>query len=99
MSNTLQQLLAERELLDQRIKELEAVNRKEALSKVLSLVDRHGLKKEELFSSNRSFKAKKNSITKVPAKYRDTDTGQVWCGVGIPPVWLRGKDKKDYLIK
>lgn len=98
MSNTLQELLAERDVLDQRIKELQTVARQEAITKTLSLIDRHGLRENELFSSGTSAKKNKNSTTKVPAKYRDPETGSEWSGHGIPPVWLRGKDKKDYLI-
>lgn len=98
MSNILQQLLAERDALDQRIKELQDEARQEAISKTLSLIDRHGLKEHELFSSGTSTRKAKHSATKVPAKYRDTETGDEWSGRGIPPVWLRGKDKKDYLI-
>ncbi|ABM39235.1 H-NS histone family protein [Polaromonas naphthalenivorans] len=98
MSNTLQELLAERDALDQRIKELQAEARLEAISNVLSLIDRHGLKENDLFSSGTSTKKNKYSATKVPAKYRDSETGSEWSGRGIPPVWLRGKDKKDYLI-
>ena len=98
MTTTLEQLLAERETLDQRIKELQSEARKEAITKVLSLIDRHALKAQDLFTSGSASKTRKNSGTKVPAKYRDPETGNEWSGRGIPPVWLRGKDKKDYLI-
>ena len=98
MTTTLEQLLAERESLDQKIKELQAEARKAAISQVLSLIDRHALKAQDLFTSSSASKSRKNSATKVPAKYRDSETGNEWSGRGIPPVWLRGKDKKDYLI-
>ena len=98
MTTTLEQLLAERESLDQKIKELKAEARKEAITQVLSLIDRHVLKEQDLFSSGSASKTGKNSGAKVPAKYRDSETGNEWSGRGIPPVWLRGKDKKDYLI-
>lgn len=98
MTTTLEQLLAERESLDQKIKELQAEARKEAINQVLSLIDRHVLKEQDLFSSGSASKTGKNSGAKVPAKYRDSETGNEWSGRGIPPVWLRGKDKKDYLI-
>ncbi|MYM29290.1 H-NS histone family protein [Duganella sp. CY15W] len=35
----------------------------------------------------------------VPAKYRDTSTGEEWTGRGRAPKWLDGKNRADYLIK
>ena len=98
MINSLEQLLAERDALDLRIKELQSEAHIEAISQVLSLIDRHGLNEHDLFSSSSASKAGKTSGTKVPAKYRERDTGNEWSGRGIPPVWLRGKNKSDYLI-
>jgi DNA-binding protein H-NS len=45
-------------------------------------------------------KAKEAKVRKpVPAKYRDTSTGEEWTGRGRAPKWLDGKNKDDYLIK
>lgn len=45
-------------------------------------------------------KAKEVKVRKpVPAKYRDTSTGEEWTGRGRAPKWLDGKNKDDYLIK
>ena len=41
MNNSLQQLLAERESLDQKIKELQSEGRKEAIATILSLMEQH----------------------------------------------------------
>lgn len=40
---------------------------------------------------------------KVPAKYRDPETGKTWSGRGMTPVWLRtyeeqGKDRKQFAV-
>lgn len=98
MTTTLDQLLAEREALDQRIKELQNEARSEAIAKVRALIGDHGLTQQDLFASSSSLKAGKTSGIKVPAKYRDPETGNEWSGRGVPPVWLRGKNKADYLI-
>jgi DNA-binding protein H-NS len=34
----------------------------------------------------------------VPAKYRDPATGATWTGRGKEPAWIRGLDKKAFLI-
>ena len=100
MTTSLEELIAERATLDQRIKELQSEARSQAISKVRALIANHGLAHNDLFSSSSSSKpnAKKSTTNKVAAKYRDAETGNEWSGRGIPPIWLRGKDKKDYLI-
>jgi DNA-binding protein H-NS len=98
MTTTLQQLIAERDALDQRIKELQTEARSEAISKVREIIADHGLEQKDIFTSRLYSKTGKTSGVKVPAKYREAETGNEWSGRGIPPVWMRGKDKKDYLI-
>jgi DNA-binding protein H-NS len=98
MTTTLQQLIAERDSLDQKIKELQTEARSEAISKVRAIIADHGLEQKDIFTSRLSSKAGKASGAKVAAKYREAETGNEWSGRGIPPVWMRGKDKKDYLI-
>ena len=51
MTTTLEQLVDERDSLDQKIKEFQSDVQKEAISKVLSLIYRHSLKENDLFSS------------------------------------------------
>ena len=98
LNASLDKLIAEREILDQRIKELQSEAKKVAIAEVLNLIDRHTLKEQELFTSSSSSKTKKTSVTKVPAKYRNKETGKEWSGRGVIPIWLRGKDKNDFLI-
>ena len=35
---------------------------------------------------------------KIAPKYRDPDTGLTWAGRGLTPKWMRGKNKKQFLI-
>jgi DNA-binding protein H-NS len=98
MTTTLQQLIAERETLNQRINELQTEARSDAIAKVRAIIADHGLEQKNIFTSRSSSKSGKTSGAKVPAKYREPETGNEWSGRGIPPVWMRGKDKKDYLI-
>ena len=42
-------------------------------------------------------------VSKVSAKYCDKDTGEIWTGRGLMPLWLKnhiesGKSKDDFLI-
>lgn len=31
-------------------------------------------------------------------RYRDPETGKTWGGLGRPPNWIRGKDRKRYAV-
>lgn len=97
MNQTLDQLIAERETLDQRIKEIQGKARSEAISKVLAIIADHDLTEQDLFTSRSSTKAGKVGTKKVAAKYRDSE-GNEWSGRGIAPKWLAGKNKEDFLI-
>ena len=97
MNTKLEALLAQRDELDRQIAELQASERATALTEVRTLVDGHTLTKDELFGASgpTSRKAAK-STTK--ALYRDPLSSETWDGVGIPPIFLRGRNKKDFRI-
>ena len=98
MTTSLEQLLADRAALDQKIKELQIEGRKEAIAKALSLIDQHDLKEQDLFPSHSVSKAAKTSSKKVAAKYLDPISGATWSGRGLAPKWLAGKNRDEYLI-
>ncbi|MFD2753957.1 H-NS histone family protein [Comamonas terrae] len=89
-----QELLAQREALEQQI----AAARKEevanAVQKIQALVATFGLTPEDVFPSG-----KKRSTTAVAPKYRDPATGQTWTGRGKPPAWIKDKDRAQFEIK
>ena len=43
-------------------------------------------------------KVARKKSSPVSPKYRDPDTGKTWSGRGREPLWLRGKNRDDYLI-
>ena len=97
MNTTFEALMAQRDELDRQIAELRAIERTTAITDVLALVDRHTLTKDELFGVY-GRKSRKAAKATTKAKYRDPVSGDTWDGVGIPKVWLRGRDKKDFRI-
>lgn len=98
MNTQLEALLAQREELDRQIAELRAIERTTALTDVLTLVDRHTLTKDELFGDSGS-KGRKAEKSTAMAKYRDPVSGDTWDGIGIPPIFLRGRNKKDFRVQ
>ena len=97
--STLQDLIAQREAIDQKIAEIKRLKRSEAISQALTLISENDLTQDDLFG--RVSDAKKVKATgKVAAKYRDNASGKEWSGRGVSPKWISesGKDKSEFLI-
>ena len=97
MNTTLEQLIAQKDALELKIAELLAIERTKAITEVLALVDRHTLTKEELFGSSGT-KSRKAAKSASEVKYRDPVSGDTWNGLGIPPIFMRGRNKKDFRV-
>ena len=97
---TLQELIAQKEALDQLIQEQRTAELSEAVSKVKALIAEYGLTQEDIFGGIRAKKEKVEGVkAKVAAKYRDPVSGKEWSGRGIAPKWLQGLNKADFLIQ
>jgi DNA-binding protein H-NS len=66
-----------------------------AKQQIREIMQTYGLTVADLGSTAKVAQVRKP----VPAKYRDTATGEEWTGRGRAPKWLDGKNKDDYLIK
>jgi DNA-binding protein H-NS len=95
---TLNDLIAQREVLEQKITEMRKTETAGAIAKIHALIAEFGLTQKDVFSSASAGKATKAVKAKVAAKYRDPVSGKEWSGRGLAPKWLAGKDKKDFLI-
>lgn len=92
----LEQLLKQRESLEQ---EISAARKEEvagALAQVHALVAKFELTPEDIFPPARGKSAAAG--TKVAPKYRDPATGKTWTGRGKPPDWIRGQDRAAFAI-
>lgn len=99
MSQSLKDLLAQREALEKAILEARKSEISAAVAKVREIVAQYGLTAQDVFPS-RTGKAGagKGTGNKVAAKYRDPATGQTWTGRGKAPKWIEGKDRTQFLI-
>lgn len=88
---SLTELIAQKEALEQQIKEMRETERKEAIKNVRRLIEEFELTSVELFG-----KAKTNV---VQPKYANPQTGETWTGRGRTPKWLAGKKHEDFLIR
>ena len=91
---TLNELMAQREKLDQQIKEVRAQEYQTAVDKAITIIAEYGLTAADVFGR----RAATGEGRKVAIKYRDPATGATWTGRGREPKWIEGKDRAGYLV-
>lgn len=97
VSKTYAQLVAELVELDEEIERARARERIDAIAKVHALMDTYAIKHRDLVGRNGRRGA---YIVKVlPARYRDPASGKEWSGRGNAPLWIRGKDRRQFVIR
>ncbi len=89
---SLQELLAQKEALEQQIAQIKKAERADALQNARSLIDTFDLTVDELFGKQKS------SGKAVAVKYRNPETGETWTGRGRAPRWLEGKNREDFAV-
>ncbi len=89
---TLQELLAQKDALEQQIAQIKKLQREDALRDARSLVETYGLTSDELFGK------RKTAGQPAAAKYRNPESGETWSGRGRTPRWLDGKNREDFAI-
>ena len=101
MSN-LQKLIADRQALDEQIRELQSSQKADAIAKIRALMTATNLTIADIHGKERTSKATGGSVSKVAAKYRD-EKGNSWSGRGLKPKWLSsaiaaGAKQEDFVI-
>ncbi len=95
--SSLKELTAQIASLQAQVAEVRQREVGEAIAKIRSLIEEYQLSADDIFPRGRTKPAAKKT-GKVAAKYRDPATGKEWSGRGLPPKWLEGKNRIDYLI-
>lgn len=70
----------------------------EARRQIHELMQKHNLKVADLVEGARKSKPGPKKGT-AKAKYRDPESGVTWSGRGRAPVWLKDRNKDEFLIK
>ncbi|WP_321856344.1 H-NS histone family protein [Burkholderia cenocepacia] len=96
VSKTYAQLVAELAQLDEEIERARARERVDAIAKVHSLMDTYAIKHRDLVGRN----GRRGSyiVKTLPARYRDPASGKEWSGRGNAPLWIRGKDRRQFVV-
>lgn len=103
---SLKELIAQKEALELEIERTQQSNRADAIAKVRALMDEYGLTTADLSvkrGPKPGAKPGARSGSKVPAKYRNSATGDSWSGRGLQPNWLKaalasGRKLSDFAV-
>lgn len=111
---TYDELLAERQRIDQQLQEMLSKESTTAIDTCKSLIAKFNLEPEDLFgtgarSTRKVATAGKPARTSpgdpdhvkkiVPMKFKDPVSGALWSGRGKTPLWIKDKDREQYLIR
>jgi DNA-binding protein H-NS len=105
MSN-LNDLIAQKNALDQKIAEVRREGRAAAIAQIRTLMTEHELTWADLGAATSAKTGAKKGPAKgrtVPAKYRDVANGNAWSGRGLQPKWLKaalasGRKLSDFAV-
>lgn len=94
----LQELIAQKAALEQKIADVRHSEHADAVAKVRAIVSEFELTAEDVFPSGK-VRTKNKTVNKVAAKYRDPVSGKTWSGRGMEPKWIGGKNRNQFAIE
>ncbi|WP_244122332.1 H-NS family nucleoid-associated regulatory protein [Burkholderia latens] len=93
------QLKAEAEALAQEVERVRSHERAVVLDEVRTKIEQYGLQIVEIYGrKGRQELQRQLAPRKVAPKYRDPESGATWSGRGLEPRWIRGRNRRDFLI-
>lgn len=94
----LDDLIQQREALDQKINAMRQEARSEALTQIQSLIQKFELTPADIFGGPKGSKSSATTGKKVAIKYLNKATGESWTGRGKPPRWIQGQDRETFKV-
>lgn len=88
--------IKERDALNAKIEDGQKAQRQDVLAQIKKVVETYKIPLAELGEYLGIKGTRKGS--KAKPKYRNPDDGKEWSGRGKEPLWIKGKDRKDFLI-
>ncbi len=88
-------LLAQRDQLDQQIKDAIQREKAEGIAQAKVIIERYKLEVGDLFNRKSTTRG---ASGKVAPKYRNPSTGETWTGRGKAPKWIEGRDRTSFTI-
>ena len=101
--STLSQLLQEKARLEAEIQRKRSKEIETAIGQCKELIAEFALTPDQLFNKGRKSKSfgyeVESSRKPVEAKYRNPETGDTWTGRGKAPLWIKDKNREEFLIQ
>lgn len=94
---SVEELRRQAEEINRRLAEKTNAEKAGVLAQVVQVVGEYGITTEEVVAALGGFKNKRKG-TPAKMKYRDPATGAEWSGRGKDPLWIRDKDRYQFLI-
>lgn len=95
--DSIENLRAEQDRINARLKAHEKAQKDAVIVEIKRISGLYDVTLPELIEAFGGLKSKAFG-SKAKAKYRDPATGNTWSGRGKPPLWIKGKNKDDFLI-
>ena len=95
---TVDELKKHEEEVQRKIKEKQDEQKQAVINQIVEVVQTYEISIEDLVNALGGMKIKRKGV-KAEQKYRDPVTGATWSGRGKEPVWIRDKNREDFLIK
>lgn len=95
---SVEELRRQQEEIERKIREKQEAEKKAVINQIVEVVNTYKIPLDELIEALGGMKIKRKGVKAKP-KYRDPVSGAEWSGRGKEPLWIRGKDRKDFLIK
>ncbi|EDT00718.1 histone family protein nucleoid-structuring protein H-NS [Burkholderia ambifaria IOP40-10] len=98
--NEYEQLKARADALAKEVERARCQERQGVLDDVREKVGRYGLQVVEIYGEAqvRALQCLGNR-RKIAPKYRDPESGATWTGRGLEPRWIRGRNRREFLIE
>lgn len=94
---SVEELQRRQDELAQKIREKREAEKKAVIEQIVNVVHTYDIPIDELVDALGGLKIKRKGV-KATQKYRDPVTGITWSGRGKEPSWIRGKDRRKFLI-
>lgn len=95
---SVEELKRHQEEVDRKIREKQEAEKKAVIEQIVGVVNTFKIPVDELVDALGGLKVKRKGV-KAVQKYQDPDTGATWSGRGKEPAWIKGKDRKPFLIE
>lgn len=83
--------------IDRKLRERREALKKAIIGQIVEVVQANDIPIEELVEALGGLKIKRKGV-KATQKYWNPVTGVTWSGRGKEPSWIRGKDRKKFLL-